>query len=470
MAAIKGRERCASGRAVGFSVVAALLALAAVSGCGREAEPPRRIFLVTIDTLRADHLGSYGYPRGVSPFLDRLADRSTVFELAVSPCSHTAPSHASLFTSLQPAQHRVLTNGEELDEELLTIAEALGEAGYATGAFTPTKFLRGLQAGFQTFSVSDRYQPAAEVLDRARQWIGDLEEGARLFAWVHLYDVHEWNSPRHHHASAQSWVRENAELQGDELGAWLQRYHGVPEDYSPGKWSVAEAVDLYDGQLYAVDKALESFFQHLEASRLLDDSLVIITSDHGEGLGNHRIMGHGQYIYDEQILVPLLVHASDGRYRPRRVAEMVRLVDLAPTLAELTGASMEGQPIPVVGTSLASLLEGGRAPWTVTKAFAERRPADELRLKMGWLPGDVYAVRGLRHKLIVNSEGPCEFFDLERDPFELDNRCHPERGIGTEMLQEVQGLYELYQTQGAAFRSGVASPEVIEELKALGYL
>jgi hypothetical protein len=119
---------------------------------------------------------------------------------------------------------------------------------------------------------------------------------------------------------------------------------------------------------------------------------------------------------------------------------------------------------------MTSLLQRRSDAWTVSKAYAQRRPADGRRLKMGWLPGDVYAVRGLRHKVIVNSEGPCEFFDLERDPFELDNRCDSESGESAELLQEVIDLYQLYQTQGEAFRSGVASPEVIEELKALGYL
>lgn len=445
------------------------IALTAVWSCGRRPGPPQRIFLVTIDTLRADHLGSYGYPRGVTPFLDRVAESSVVFDLAVSSSSHTAPSHASLFTSLQPAQHRVLTNGEQLDPRLLTIAEVLADAGYATAAFTPTKFLQGLDAGFGHFSVSDRYQSAPEVLDRARSWLQTLADGQRLFAWIHLYDVHEWNSPRHHHVEEQAWVATHAELQDAELADWLRRHHGVPEDFDPGRWSVAEAVNLYDGQLYAVDRALEAFFEGLEGTGLLDESAVIVTSDHGEGLGNHRIMGHGQYIYDEQILVPLMIHTPDGRYRPRRVHEMVRLVDLAPTLAELAGTSMSAQPITVVGSSMASLLEGG-GRWTVTKAFAQRRPADERRLGMGWLPGDVYAVRGLRHKLIVNTQGPCELYDLERDPFELDNRCSSRDERSQELLREVTDLYDLYQNQGAAFQSGVASPEVIEELKALGYL
>ena len=129
--------------------------LLAAGGCAAPQAPAQRIILVTIDTLRADHLGAYGYPRGVSPFLDDLAGRSVVFDLALSSSSHTAPSHASLFTSLQPAQHRILVNGKRLDDRLVTIAELLSEQGYRTAAFTPVRFLNGLGAGFLFFSSSD---------------------------------------------------------------------------------------------------------------------------------------------------------------------------------------------------------------------------------------------------------------------------------------------------------------------------
>ncbi len=135
---------------------AATLLVVAIGGCGAPQTPPQRIILVTIDTLRADHLGTYGYPRGVSPFLDGLADRSVVFDLAFSSCSHTAPSHASLFTSLQPAQHNLLINGEQLDDWLLTIAEVLSQQGYRTAAFTPVKFLNGRAAGFNRFGALSR--------------------------------------------------------------------------------------------------------------------------------------------------------------------------------------------------------------------------------------------------------------------------------------------------------------------------
>ena len=198
--------------------------------------------------------------------------------------------------------------------------------------------------------------------------------------------------------------------------------------------------------------------------------MIVFTSDHGEGLGNHRRMGHGRYIYDEQIRVPLLVHSPTGGIVNGRVAELVRLVDVAPTIAALVGSSMETQAIPVVGQSILPLLRDRQAQWTVTETFAQRRPADERRVTEGWLPGDVYATRGIDRKLIINTGEPCEYFDLEADPFELENICDPGEPDVAELIRLLSDAYRGMQSQGEAMHSGVASPEVIEELKALGYL
>ena len=181
-------------------------------------------------------------------------------------------------------------------------------------------------------------------------------------------------------------------------------------------------------------------------------------------------MGHGRYIYDEQIRVPLLVHSPTGRIANGRVHDIVRLVDVAPTIADLVGSSMETQAIPVVGQSILPLLRDRRARWTVTETFAQRRPADERRITEGWLPGDVYATRSLDRKLIVNTEDSCEYYDLGADPFEKNNVCDPSDTDVAELLRLLTDAYGAMQTQGEAMHSGVASPEVIEELEALGYL
>ena len=449
---------------------AAVLLLLVAGGCGESQAPPQRIILVTIDTLRADHLGTYGYPRGVSPFLDGLADRSVVFDLALSSCPHTAPSHASLFTSLQPAQHRVLVNGERLDDQLVTIAELLSEQGYRTAAFTPVKFMNGLGAGFDHFGFSDSYEPAEAVFARALEWLETIGAEKRSFVWIHLFDVHEWGVAKRRHRAELRWVVENAALQHGKLRSWLRKHHGLPADPPEGEFPIVRAINFYDGQLYAVDRALERFYGELDALGLLDGSVWFITSDHGEGLGNHHLLGHGLNIYDEQIRVPLLVHSSTGRFATGRVLSMVRLVDVAPTLAALAGTNMETQVIPVVGQSILPLIRNPRARWTVNEAFIQRPPASERGVKRGWVSGDEYAIRGTARKLIINTEEPCEFYDLGADPFELNNVCDPLDSEVADLIRLVNAAYEAMQSQGGAIRSGAPSPEVIEELKALGYL
>jgi len=450
---------------------ASILLLLVAGACSAPPTPSQRIILVTIDTLRADHLGAYGYPRGVSPFLDDLADRSVVFDQAFSSCSHTAPSHASLFTSLQPAQHRLLVNGELLDDQLLTIAELLSERGYRTAAFTPVKFLNGLTAGFDHFSSSEAYEPADAVLSRAFEWLGkNGADDTKSFVWIHLYDVHEWLAPKHLQREKVRWVRKNAELQGAELRRWLIEHHGLPAEQPEGVAPIVRSMNRYDGQLYAVDQALERFYDELGTLDLLDGSIWFITSDHGEGLGNHHRMGHGQYIYDEQIRVPLLVHSPTDRLAIGRVDKMVRLVDVAPTIAALVGSSMETQAIPVVGQSMLPLLRDWQAQWMVTESYAERRPADERRIKEGWLPGDVYATRSDDRKLIINTGGSCEYYDLGSDPFEINNVCESSEPDIAELIRLLTETFDAMRSQGEAMHSGAASPEVIEELKALGYL
>ena len=463
-----GNGRRAAGSAL--RVVVAIGLVVGAIGCSSPELPPKNIVLVTIDTLRADHLGIYGYPRSVSPFLDDLAADSVVFDAAFSSSSHTAPSHASLFTSLQPAQHRLLVNGERLDDQLLTLAELLARQGYRTAAFTPVRFLGGLSAGFEVFSSSKSYQHADKVLSRASAWIDTLGEEERSFLWIHLYDVHEWRAPRRLHRSDVRWVIDNAEPQKGELRRWLQKHHGVPFDQLARGPAVLQAINRYDGQLRALDRALREFFDQTAARGYSKDSVWIITSDHGEGLGNHLQMGHGRYIYDEQIRVPLLFHSPDGRFKSSRIGATVRLVDVAPTIADFVDVDMGEQPIPIEGRSFRPLLENGQAPWEVEEAFSQRRPADQKRIDTGWVPGQVFATRNRDRKLIINTEGECELYDLSVDPFEHDNICDPTVTRTMELIELLNGRFRLMQSQGEAMTSGAVPPEVIEELKALGYL
>ena len=443
--------------------------------CGAPSEPPRQVILITIDTLRADHLSLYDYPRPTTPFLAELGVKGVVFEHAFASCSHTGPSHASLFTSLQPAQHRLLENGQPLNPSLLTLAQAFRDAGYRTGGFTTVQFLKELRLGFDDFHHEERYHNAEHILGQALDWLRAQPADTPQFLWIHLFDVHQWIDERHYEPGMAEEITA-AGPDRETFRAYLQDEHGKSFDHPLIGPKILPAIDLYDGQLLYTDRALRAFRDTLHAENLLaENALWVITSDHGEGLGNHDFMGHGKSVYDEQIHIPLIVHAEDGRYGAHRVSELAELVDLAPTLTEIVGASMEAQVVPPDGHSLLPLLRNPAARGTRRSTFAQRRPADEKRLREGWLPGDVFALRTERYKVIAQTEDAPEIFDLEADRFELQNlyvaddpTAAPERTRA--LLEQLERRWAEMLDQGEHIDSGEINPEYIEELKALGYL
>lgn len=449
----------------------AATALAAACACAPP-EPPKRIFVVTIDTLRADHLGLYGYPRGTSPFLDSLGARGIVFESVFASCSHTAPSHASLFTGLQPAQHRLLQNGETLPEPVVTLASLLKERGYKTAGFTTVSFVKGLSAGFEEFSYEETFHDSAEILGRAEDWVRRQGAEQPFFVWIHLFDVHQWNEDDQIDREALREIRTKSDVEGPELVKLLREKFGDPFAGRIPKAKILRAVNRYDGQILSVDRHLADFFARIEAEGLMDGSLWVVASDHGEGLGNHDHMGHGKSIYNEQTRVPLLFYFADGRYEPRRLDGLFRLVDVAPTIAETAGTSFESQVLPMAGRSFLGVLAENR-PWTVETAFSQRRPADERRLHLGWEPGEVFALQSRDFKVIAKTEGQHEVYDLGSDPFELhDLAGEPDPPAEKErMLRELVRMYRKMVQQGEErLGSSEIDPEFVEELKALGYL
>ncbi len=463
-----GSEADPGWKRLGIALMLGLLMIA----CGGEhktsVQPPQQIFLITIDTLRADHLGLYGYPRKVSPFIDGLGSESIVFDVAWASSSHTAPSHASLFTSLQPAQHRLLSNGEALSDKLLTVAEIFRARGFRTAAFTPVSFLDGLEQGFELFSHGEIYAPAREILAKAEEWVDTQEPDGRFFVWIHLFDVHEWHNDQHVDQRCLAEVQQQSSVNGDQLRQFLSTSHGLDVAGYPFKRPLLETINRYDGQLWSVDQELGRFFSAHQSTSPAD-SLWVITSDHGEGLGNHGRIGHGMYIYNEQIRVPLIFHFTSTRYPPARVLAPVRLVDVAPTLAELVGSTLEGQVIPIEGRSLLPLIKDPQSSLDLP-VFAQRRPADQLRLREGWPAGEVYSFQSPERKVIIHSEGQSEIFDLGQDPFELDNLIDPDSADQRRVLEQLGKRFQEMFRQGEQIGEGEILPKHYEELKALGYL
>ncbi len=459
----------ALGRAAQVGLLALALGAVAAGGCRRAAPAYDNLVLVTIDTLRADHLGLYGYRRPTSPFLDQLGREGVVFWQAIASSSHTAPSHASILTSLHPEQHRVLLNGEALPADVPTLASLLQERGFETAAFVSVRFLDGLKAGFSTFDASFEgsrvYRPANETVDRALDWLRRRGSGGRFALWVHVYDPHQHvvatDTPP---AAYRSMLEDGTRVSG-ELLHFLRQEHCYPRD------EVSESIDRYDAQVLFADQELRRLMEGVAELSPPERTLRAITADHGEGLGNHGHEGHGRHLYNEQLRVPLILHGDRARLRPWTYPGLVRHVDLAPTLAELLGVPMPARRLRIEGRSLVPLITGGRTDGSVEPAFSQRRPPDERRLGIGWEPGIKLAAQDGRYKYIVNSDGADEFFDLRADPCELGNLVGEARPEEERLRRWLEGKYQdlLRDRRGTTAPGGV-DPRHVEDLKALGYI
>jgi choline-sulfatase len=411
------------------------------------AQPPpgkTNFLLITLDTLRADRLGCYGYRRGSTPRLDQLAAEGARLAQAVSSAPLTLPSHATIFTGLFPMGHGVRDNGTfVLAAERTTLAEIFKSQGYETAAFVSSFVVDsrfGLSQGFDTYGdfddvagvgrramrgLSEVQREGGETADRALAWLS-RPRAAAFFLWVHLYDPHSPFEP--------------------------------PEPYRS-----RFADRPYDGEVAYTDSVVGRILDRLGALGMDGRTLVMVVSDHGESLGEHGEEYHSWFIYDSVLLVPFLVRLP-GRIPPGQVIpEQVRLVDLAPTALDLLGLAQLSEGMH--GVSLAAWLTGRPAARPALPAYAESLVA---RLQFGW--GELKAIRSRGFKYI---EAPRpELYDLEKDPGESRNLMLEKKSLARELREELLNLDERFRTSGAAAESlGVEiDAETARRLQSLGYL
>jgi arylsulfatase A-like enzyme len=453
-------------RTLGLLVAALLVAFLFVP---RKAPPPlpRSIVLVTIDTLRADHLGSYGYPRSSSPFLDRLAREGVVFENAQSSAVQTSAAHASIFTGLYPSQHGVRSNGQGFGDAASyePLAETLRKAGYQTAAVSAVGFLAPMLRGFSAVDLARErrprlYRQAHVVVNRALAWLAARAPQERVFLWVHLYEPHL--PQRAPEACAAGLVFPSAEAKAEFARAIIEKHRIAPGFYTTAE-ELADAYAAYDAEIRFADRELERLFDAMTRSGRNDDSLWIVTADHGEGLGNHSYAGHGQLLYEEALRVPLLVYEKGQA--SRRIATLVRDVDILPTVLERAGlvSATTGYTLP--GRSLLPLIAGASLP--DAPAFAQRRPAGP---KMpAWERGEVFSLRLGDWKYVVHTLGKDELFNLREDPFELRalEASSPQRD---RLGHLARATFAAAEREGGALSPSAVDPRLSDELLALGYV
>jgi arylsulfatase A-like enzyme len=448
------------------SVLVALLFLATVADLWRVRHGPNLV-LISIDTLRADHLGAYGYPRGTSPTIDRrLAGEGVTFDQIYSHSPKTTPSHMTLFTSLYPSVHGVelwdeRTPGHVLNPAVHTLAEVLKNAGYATAAFTGGANIhasRGFDHGFDVYKHSGQ-------LHRASRWLGHHRHG-KFFLFFHTYDVHDpYVPPTHwleHFAPGYDGpVRQAVERLRDNAPGWWKAHRIFWDSVRPNDERDARFVaGLYDATIRHMDEAtMAPLLDRLEELDLARDTLVVLTSDHGEAFGEHGIFLHDD-LYTGTLHVPLIMRFPGKLPAGRRIATRAGLIDVMPTLLELLGVPA---PAGMQGASLVPVLGGNDgAPRTAVSEYSNAAIGRTFE-----------AVRHERLSYIV--DGPSEhLFDLAVDPAEQRNVVAEQpRALATmrgELARWREECRPLAERVGPRAEGAAPDEETKRRLKALGYL
>ncbi len=407
-----------------------------VSGCTDRQPQPRNLLLITLDTLRADRLGSYGHQAAQTPNLDRLAARGLRFTRAVTVMPLTLPAHASLMTGTHPGFHGVRDNGGfYLEEEAETLAELMGANGFRTGGFVAAFVLDsrwGIAQGFDRFfddfdltefddapGMDAIQRPGSQVVDQALAWVEEPAEEP-FFAWVHLYDAH---TP-----------------------------YQAPEPFRSRFPATRDGA--YDAEVAFADFQIGRLLEALDGQGRLEETLVVALADHGEMLGEHDEVTHGFFVYDAAMRIPLLI-AGPG-VPAAEVDRQVRIVDVLPTLL----ARFDLPPPPASqGTDLLPLAqgEGVRLPALSESWFP--------RYHYGW--SELIAVQDGRYKYI-RAPRP-ELYDLTADPGERDNLIEREPRRAASLAAALERLLAETSTE-RDHGPGPVDDETASRLQALGYL
>ncbi|MCM8791092.1 MAG: sulfatase-like hydrolase/transferase [Candidatus Omnitrophica bacterium] len=403
---------------------------------GARKERPNVLFII-VDTLRADHLGCYGYKKIKTPNIDGLASRGTRFKNVISQVPLTFPSHVGIFTSTYPNYNKMRDNGSfRLEDDAVTLAQVFKQHGYATAAFVSTIVLDkkyGLNRGFDTYDdkmeklkdkqilkFMDEERPADKVTEAAQKWLAANKDKS-FFLWVHYYDPHTIYNP-------------------------------------PAPYNEIYKDNLYDGEIAFTDEHIGKLLATLKELGLDKNTLIVFTSDHGESLGEHSEIGHAIFLYDSTLKVPLIFSYPKLIPEGKVIETQVRLVDLAPTIMDLLGLKKKGV---IQGRSLAGIIKGsGKAP--DLPAYSE-----SLYAKYHYNWDELHSWRDGKWKYIRSSEP--ELYDIVNDPHELKNLAGERLDVAKKMAAELENF--LKKTSSAKKEKKIeVDRQTREKLASLGYI
>lgn len=447
--------------------IGALIACVACA-CDRTPEgPPRHLLLIVVDTLRVDRVGVYGYARDTTPHLDRFAEDAVRFERSYAAAPWTGPSIASMLTGFHPSADNVLAPGDPRHQSLDPLAEMLADHGFRTAAVVSNRVLakgHGFEQGFEHYDDEEardsRYVSSEGVTERATALLEEMAESdERFFLFVLYFDPHMLYLPHPRFGFARPRARAMAEAPS------IRSLRRNLEHLSPQH--IRFLRDLYDEEVAHTDQEVGVLLEGLRALGLADETLVVVTSDHGEELVERGWLGHGTTLYEELIRVPLLVRDPASERRddgPRVVHDPVSLVSLTPTVLALLGIETDADRFQA--PSLAGIFrEGPEAAPGVAFAAVDTRHLPKRRAAVK------RAVVGPRYKLIRNDEdGTLELYDLERDPREFRDLAVQRPRRTARLARRLEEHSRRVRRRPDESPARDLTPEMMDALRDLGYV
>lgn len=455
------------------STVAALVGhLASSAFETRAPEPAPNVLLISVDSLRPDHLGCYGYGRETSPAIDRLAAEGVRFETVVSSSSWTLPAHVSLLSSLPCEAHGVVKGDLKARQGIVFLAEVLREAGYTTAGFVAGPYLSADFGFLQGFEHYDDYTVASVVprppfdevtspvsVSLVEDWVRAWRRGRNrrpFFVFLHLWDVHYDYVPPPPYDTMF-----DARYTGTITGRGFESNEGI--HMGMAQRDLDHIIALYDGEIRYTDVHVRRLFETLQSLGAFDTTVIVLTADHGEEFFEHGNKGHRQTLFDETILVPLVIRYPPKVRRGVVVSDQVSILDIAPTILSLAGINRPHG----FGTSPSGLVAGE----SLLPAIAGRSRPSSSSLARSDLHGVLKSVRSTQDKMIWDGRNDrLVYFDLILDPMERSGIFDPETERAESLRSQLAESVVDWTTTEPLVEHGQLEEQVVERLQALGYV